>query len=118
MARLITDRESIMVRAGVGEDEGGGSTNLVRQDRRAVCDGDVASPGGKTRLSEVIERARTEGPQTITRHGTERAVVLSIEDYHALAAHKPDFKAYLLGGPKVDDFSIERGRDTGRAVEL
>lgn len=72
----------------------------------------------KTRLSEVIERARTEGPQTITRHGAERAVVLSIEDYRALAAHKPDFKAYLLGGPKVDDFSIERDRDTGRAVEL
>jgi len=72
----------------------------------------------KTRLSEVIERARVEGPQTITRHGKERAVVLSIEDYRSLAAHRPDFKAYLLGGPKVDDFSIERDRDAGRAVEL
>jgi prevent-host-death family protein len=66
----------------------------------------------------VIERARAEGPQTITRHGAERAVVLSIEDYRALAAHKPDFKAYLLGGPKVDEFTIERGRDVGRAFEL
>ena len=72
----------------------------------------------KTRLSELIERARTEGPQTITRHGAERAIVLSIEDYRALASHKPDFKAYLLGGPKVDDFSVERDPDTGRAVEL
>jgi len=72
----------------------------------------------KTRLSEVIERARTEGPQTITRHGAERAVVLSIEDYRALAAYKPDFKAHLLGGPKVDDFAVERDRDTGRALEL
>jgi prevent-host-death family protein len=72
----------------------------------------------KTRFSEVIERARTEGPQTITRHGAERAVVLSIEDYRALAAHKPDFKAYLLGGPKFDEFSIDRECDTGRAVEL
>jgi antitoxin Phd len=72
----------------------------------------------KTRLSEVIERARTEGPQTITRHGAERAVVLSIEDYRALVALKPDFKAYLLGGPKVDDFPIERDRDAGRSVEL
>lgn len=72
----------------------------------------------KTRLSEVIERAHTEGPQTITRHGKERAVVLSIEDYRALAAHKPDFKAHLLGGPKTDDFSVERDRDTGRPVEL
>ncbi len=72
----------------------------------------------KTWLSEVIERARAEGPQTITRHGKERAVVLSIEDYRALAAHRPDFKSYLLNGPKVDDFGIERDRDVGRAVEL
>lgn len=72
----------------------------------------------KSRLSEVIERAQTEGPQTITRHGAERAVVLSIEDYRALAAHKPSFKSYLLGGPKVEDFSIDRDRDVGRPVEL
>ncbi len=72
----------------------------------------------KTRLSEVIECAQTEGPQTITRHGTERAVIVSVKDYRALAAHKPDFKAYLLGGPKIDEFSIERQRDTGRTVEL
>lgn len=72
----------------------------------------------KTRLSELIERARTEGPQTITRNGAERAVVLSVEDYRALAAHKPDFKAYLLGGPKVDDFPVARDGDTGRPVAL
>ena len=65
----------------------------------------------KTRFSEVIERARTEGPQTITRHGVERAVVLSIEEYRAPVAHQPDFKAHLLGGPKVDDLSVERDRD-------
>jgi antitoxin Phd len=72
----------------------------------------------KARLAELIERAGTEGPQTITRHGKERAVVLSIEHYRALAAHRPDFKAHLLGGPKVDDFTIERERDSGRPVEL
>ncbi len=72
----------------------------------------------KARLSEVIKRARSEGPQTITRHGTERAIVLSIEDYRALTANRPDFKEYLLGGPKVDDFSIERDRDTGRRVKI
>jgi antitoxin Phd len=72
----------------------------------------------KTRLSEVIERARTEGPQTITRHGAERAIVISIEDYRSLVAHQPDFKAHLLGGPKVDDFSIDRDRDTGRRIDL
>jgi prevent-host-death family protein len=29
----------------------------------------------KTRLSEVIEEAQSKGPQIITRHGAERAVV-------------------------------------------
>lgn len=72
----------------------------------------------KARLSELMERARREGPQTITRHGSERVVVLSVEDYRALAAHQPDFKAYLLGGPKVKDFRVRRERDTGRTVEL
>lgn len=72
----------------------------------------------KMRFSELIERARTEGPQTITRHGKERAVLLSVEDYRAMAAHQPDFKAYLLGGPKVDDFPTARARGRGRAVEL
>lgn len=72
----------------------------------------------KTRFSELIERARTDGPQTITRHGAERAIVISIEDYRALVAHKPDFKAHLLGGPKLDDFPIRRDRDKGRTVKL
>ncbi|WP_263355650.1 type II toxin-antitoxin system Phd/YefM family antitoxin [Acidicapsa ligni] len=72
----------------------------------------------KTRLSEVIEDAHSKGPQFITRHGTERAVVLSIADYRSLTAHKPNFRDYLLGGPKVDSFDVERDRDTGREINL
>lgn len=72
----------------------------------------------KTRLSEVIEEAQNKGPQTITRHGVERAVVLSITDFKALTAHKPGLKEYLLGGPKVDDFEIEPDGDTGREIAL
>lgn len=72
----------------------------------------------KTHLSELIEQAQTEGPQLITRHGNEQAVVLSIEEYKRLVAHKPDLKKHLLGGPKVDDFTIKRKRDFGRKVEL
>lgn len=34
----------------------------------------------KNRLSEVVERARTEGRQTITRHGKPVVVVMSVED--------------------------------------
>jgi prevent-host-death family protein len=72
----------------------------------------------KTRLSEVIKQARTTGPQIITRHGTERALVLSFEDFRSLTAHKPGLKDYLLGGPKVDDFEIDPDRDMGREIAL
>jgi prevent-host-death family protein len=77
----------------------------------------------KTRLSEVIEEAHSKGPQIITRHGAERAVVLSIDDFRALTAHKPGLKEYLLGGPKLsgsklDSFEIEPDRDTGREIAL
>jgi len=72
----------------------------------------------KTKFSEVIELAQKKGPQIITRHGSERAVVLSISDFRALTAHKPGLKEYLLGGPKVNDFEIERDRDTGRKITL
>lgn len=72
----------------------------------------------KTRLSEVIEDAHRKGPQIITRHGAERAVVLSINDFRALTAHKPGLREYLLGGPKVDSFEIEPDRDTGREIVL
>jgi hypothetical protein len=46
------------------------------------------------------QRAEVRGV-AITRRGAARAVVLSIEDYGALAAHKPDFRMHLLGGSKV-----------------
>src|ERR1700692_649225 len=72
----------------------------------------------KTRLSEVIEEAISKGPQFITRHGSERAVILSVKDYRALTAHKPDLREYLLGGPKVDRFEVPRSRDKGRKVTL
>ncbi len=72
----------------------------------------------KTRLSELIEEANAKGPQIITRHGSERAVVLSIAEYRALTAQRADLRAYLLGGPKVDDFEVTRDRDMGRDVTL
>ena len=71
----------------------------------------------KNRFSEVIEDAHTRGPQIITRHGAERAVVLSIEEYRSLTAQTPDFKSFLLSIPKID-FEIKREQDCGRDIDL
>jgi hypothetical protein len=43
---------------------------------------------------------------------------LSIRDFRALVAQKPNLIEYLLGGPKVEDFDIEPSRDMGREIEL
>lgn len=48
----------------------------------------------------------------------EHAAVLLKEHYRVATGDKPDFLKHLLGGPKVEDFSIERDRDTGREIEL
>ena len=76
----------------------------------------------KTHFSEVIERAQTDGPQTITKHGKPRAVVLSAEAYSALKKEKksePNFIDFLLNsGPILEDVDLERSKDTGRDIDL
>ncbi|WP_375449603.1 type II toxin-antitoxin system Phd/YefM family antitoxin [uncultured Devosia sp.] len=62
----------------------------------------------KSRLSEVIEKAQNEGPQTITKHGVDVAVVLSIDEYQRLSGQKKRTLVdhLLLFGPKFDDFEL------------
>lgn len=70
----------------------------------------------KSHFSEVLDKARTEGPQMITRHGNETAFIISAEDYRRMEGSKKSFGEYLLSAPKVDDFEmyLERDKDTGR----
>lgn len=60
----------------------------------------------KSRLSEVMDKAQSEGPQIITKHGTERSVVISIEEFRRLTEPKKSFIEHLLSGPKFDDFEL------------
>lgn len=79
----------------------------------------------KTHLSELIEKVDTAGPQVITKHGKERAAVISIEDLKELQSvkeKKPNFIDHLLNGPKFTDeeveFMFKRNPETGRAIDL
>ena len=69
-----------------------------------------------------MKRARDEGPQTITVHGRERAVVVSIEEYQRMRTGKPNFREFLQSIPKLDDETLElindRSKDVGRDIEL
>ena len=76
----------------------------------------------RNHLSEVLDQAESEGPQVITHHGKDRAVVLSIDSYRSLkpAEEKPDFITFLLSGPKVDwGDTLERDHSVDdREIEL
>ena len=72
----------------------------------------------KQRFSELVRHARSHGPQVVTRHGEEVAVVVGIEEYRRLVADLPSFKELLLAAPDLDALEISRSRDPARVVEL
>ena len=71
----------------------------------------------KNRLSELVRKARDEGPQVITLHGRDAAVVVSARDYAAKPQESlAEFvRRSPLAGTALD---IGRSRDTGRPVKL
>jgi antitoxin Phd len=76
----------------------------------------------KARFSEVFRRARTEGPQRITRQGKEGVVMVAEEQYEQLVgkSHQPKnlvqfFRQSPLVGVKLD---LTRDRTAGRDVDL
>ncbi len=75
----------------------------------------------KQRFSKLLRSAHAEGPQIVTRHGREIAVVIDIDDYWHLKGDVGDFKDYLRAGPDLDDLDLtrtaERPRDADWADE-
>jgi len=66
----------------------------------------------KQRFSELLRRVTSDGPQYVTKHGKDVAVVIDIEEYHRLAGHTPmNFKEYLASIPKGEYIDFEEGRD-------
>jgi prevent-host-death family protein len=73
----------------------------------------------KARLSEVIDKAHREGPQTITKNGRTTAVVVSIEEWERKTARTGSLAEFLLASPlRGADLDVERSRDDAREIEL
>jgi prevent-host-death family protein len=72
----------------------------------------------KQQFSRLVERARSEGPQVVTRNGKEVAVVLGIEDYRRLRSDGGAFKRFLIDGPAFDTLGIERSSATQSPTRL
>jgi antitoxin Phd len=72
----------------------------------------------KQRFSELVRAARADGPQVVTRHGEEIAVVIDIDDYRRLSAETAGFKEYLRSGPSLDDLDLSRSSELPRDIDL
>jgi len=73
----------------------------------------------KARFSEVVRRARNEGPQHVTVRGKDSVVVISSEELERL--RKPAPKTSLIDfmeGLGLEDLNLDRGADRERDVEL
>jgi len=66
----------------------------------------------KARFSEFLETCLAEGPQLVTRRGSEAAVLVPIDQWRRLQAHaQPSLKAVLLAQEPQVEFEVPpRGR--------
>lgn len=76
----------------------------------------------KAQFSEVFRRARTEGPQWVTRQNKESVVILPAEEFERLSARARQpkrlsefFASSPLAKAKID---LKREPDYGRDIDL
>jgi antitoxin Phd len=73
----------------------------------------------KNRFSEVVDEALTHGPQTVTRHGREVVVILSIEDYRRMKQPKGGLLESLqVPAEYAVELDISRSRELPRDIDL
>lgn len=69
----------------------------------------------KNKLSEVMSRALTDGPQWIRRRD-QVVVVLSESDYQRLTGERETLTDYLLSGPDLSGLDLARSPESMRDV--
>ena len=73
----------------------------------------------KNKLSELVSDAANDGPQIITRHGEQVAVVLSFEDYSRLIKPKTDLVEFFQSSPFVGvELDLTRDSSLDRDSEI
>ena len=73
----------------------------------------------KARFSELVRRARAEGPQAVTVRGRPAVVVVDAEAYERLAAPVPPLPLVtFLESLDMEGLDLTWNRDEAREVEL
>ncbi|OGW27351.1 MAG: prevent-host-death protein [Nitrospirae bacterium GWC2_42_7] len=73
----------------------------------------------KARLSEVIKRAKKEGPQSITVHGSPTAVVISSKEYERLKHPLGSLVEFMRRSPLCGvDLDLKRKQTHTREADI
>jgi antitoxin Phd len=76
----------------------------------------------KARFSELFRRARTEGPQVVTRQGKEQVVVMRVEQFDELtkrARRSKSLVRFFAESPLANiTLDLSRDVDSGREIKL
>jgi prevent-host-death family protein len=73
----------------------------------------------KNRLSQVVDQALNDGPQTITLRGKPSAVVVSFEEYRKLTMPRTGLSQFFRQSPLSEvELDLSRSTDLSREVEL
>ncbi len=73
----------------------------------------------KNRLSQVVDQAQHDGPQTITLRGNPSAVIISFDEYQKLTKPHSGLSQFFKQSPLRDiDLDLSRNADLPREVDL
>ena len=73
----------------------------------------------KAKFSEIVERAMSEGPQTITRHGHEAVVVVGADEWQRKTRRVGTLVEFFAASPlRGAGLKIRRSKDRARKIDL
>jgi prevent-host-death family protein len=73
----------------------------------------------KAKFSEIIDRARSEGPQTITRKGRTAAVVVGAEEWQRKTMRAGNLAEFFAGSPlRGSNLRVRRLKTRPRKIRL
>jgi len=73
----------------------------------------------KAKFSEVIDRAESDGPQTITRNGRTAAVIVGAEEWERKTRRVGNLAEFFASSPlRGSGLKLSRPKDRPRKIEL
>lgn len=73
----------------------------------------------KAKFSEVVDKARISGPQTVTKNGRAAVVVVSVEEWERKTQRKGSLANFFANSPLPDSgLDLSRKIDGPREIDL